>query len=86
MEKKEGKAAMRIFFHGNSARNNRCAGFILPATVAAVLICTCLYCVCFSLISARRELLQKQAVEWDAGLKQYNAEISGGFGASYAAD
>ena len=77
---------MRIFFHGNSARNNRCAGFILPAAVAAVLICTCLYCVCFSLISARRELLQKQALEWNAGLEQYNAEVNERYGELYAAD
>ena len=80
MAKKEEPAAMRIFFRGNK----RYAGFILPATVAAVMICTALYCACFALISARRELLQKQAVEWEAGLEQHNAEISGKFGELYA--
>jgi hypothetical protein len=73
---------MRIFFRGSS----RCAGFILPATIAAVLICTCLYCAFFSLVSARHELLKKQIAEWNTGLEQYNTEISGEFGASYAAD
>jgi hypothetical protein len=92
MEKKEEWAAMRIFFHGNRicagahTGNKRYAGFILPATVAAVMICTALYCVCFSLISARHGLLQKQAAEWDAGLERHNSEVNERFGAFYAAD
>jgi prolyl-tRNA synthetase len=82
MEKKEGRAAMRIFFHGN----NRYAGFILPVTIAAVLICTVLYCACFALISARHELVKKQTVEWDAELERHNAEVNAKYGTPYAAD
>jgi hypothetical protein len=83
---------MRIFFHGNRTctgehtGSKRYAGFILPVTVAAVMICTILYCACFALISVRRELLQKQAAEWNAGLERHNSEINDRFGALYAAD
>jgi hypothetical protein len=84
---------MRIFFHGNNSNTEeraRYAGFILPVTIAAIMVCTCVYCACFALVSAQAKLLQKQTAEWNVELDTHNAETNAKFGeffgALYAAD